>query len=344
MRVPPVNLPFLHVYQSDGKLFAYYRRDGRRMRIKALPGQADFPAAYESARVAWEQAPRRASPQGSAAPGTLSALIVAYKGAPEFRRLALKTRHDYGAILDMIDRRFGTALAIDLHRAWVLRLRDEVQDKPRSANYRVAVIRRLLSFAVDRGIRHDNPALRPGALETGPGHRPWTPAEIAAMTAPAAGDVRLPVLIARWTAQRLGDVLRLPWSAYDGSTIRLRQGKTGVALVLPVAAELRAALDAVPRASVVICLTSAGRPWATSHFSHSFAEARDWLGLPADLHFHGLRHTRLTELAEGGASDAEIMAWSGHKTRSMVSRYTAAAQQEGLAKAAVERLWNRNSG
>jgi integrase len=37
----------------------------------------------------------------------------------------------------------------------------------------------------------------------------------------------LPLLLALWTGQRQGDLLRLPWSAYDGEHIRLRQSKTG---------------------------------------------------------------------------------------------------------------------
>ena len=33
--------------------------------------------------------------------------------------------------------------------------------------------------------------------------------------------------IALWAGQRQGDLLRLPWSAYAGDQIRLRQSKTG---------------------------------------------------------------------------------------------------------------------
>ncbi|MDA8050059.1 MAG: hypothetical protein M0002_08640 [Rhodospirillales bacterium] len=88
-------------------------------------------------------------------------------------------------------------------------MRDELQATPRSANHRVAVIRRLLSFAVDRGWRPTNPASRVGALRTGIGHRVWADGEIAAMTSEFASDMRLPVLLALHTAQRLGDVLRM---------------------------------------------------------------------------------------------------------------------------------------
>ena len=47
--------------------------------------------------------------------------------------------------------------------------------------------------------------------------------------------------------QRQGDLLALPWTAYDGDVIALTQGKTNVDVVVPVTAPLRAALDATPR-------------------------------------------------------------------------------------------------
>ena len=50
----------------------------------------------------------------------------------------------------------------------------------------------------------------------------------------------------------------------------------------------------------------------------------DRLGL-TDLHFHGLRHTTATALAEAGASSHEITAITGHQTEQMVKHYTTSA-------------------
>jgi len=44
----------------------------------------------------------------------------------------------------------------------------------------------------------------------------------------------------------------LPWSAYDGKVIRIRQRKTGAYVSIPVSDELRQALDAAPRVCPVI--------------------------------------------------------------------------------------------
>ena len=346
----PVNLPHIQLYRSNGKVFAYYRRHGRRVRIAALPGDDGFAAAYEVARLAFEGPKDGLPPSGvstqklpACVPGTLGALVATFKGAPEFNKLSSTTRRDYAAVLDMIATRFGSVAVEKCHRAWVFRMRDEVQDKPRTANYRVAIIRRLMSFAVDRGMRLDNPALKVGALGTAQEHRIWTQAEIDAMTGPRAGEIALPVLLGLYTAQRRGDVLRLPWLAYDGATIRLRQSKTAKnkgsrIMVLPVPAELKGALDTAPRTHATICVTASCKPWTDDHFAHRFAEVRAALGLADDLHFHGLRHTRLTHMAEAGATEAELMATGGHKTSAMVSRYTKQAGQEGLARQGAERL------
>ena len=40
-------------------------------------------------------------------------------------------------------------------------------------------------------------------------------------------QLALALMLAIWTSQRQGDLLRLPWSAYDGTHIRLQQSKTG---------------------------------------------------------------------------------------------------------------------
>ena len=51
--------------------------------------------------------------------------------------------------------------------------------------------------------------------------------------------------------------------------------------------------------------------------------------------FHDLRHQAITELAEGGASDATIMAVAGHLDRAMMEHYShirMAAKRNALDK------------
>ena len=169
-------------------------------------------------------------------------------------------------------------------------------------------------------------------------HRAWTDSELAIMTGPDAGLVALPVQVALFTGQRLGDVLGLRSTAYDGQSVRVRQQKTGTELTIAVHPTLAAMLDDTPRIAEVICTRPDGAPWKIDHFKHVFADTRARLGLPDDVHFHGLRHSAASRLAEAGCSHAEIAAVTGYKSVAMVAHYAAGAQQRALAKSAIGRL------
>jgi hypothetical protein len=66
-------------------------------------------------------------------------------------------------------------------------------------------------------------------------------------------------------------------------------------------------------------------------------------GLPKRCVTHGLRKAAARCLAESGCSANEIAAITGHATLVEVSRYTKAAEQKRLARAAIERLTARES-
>jgi integrase len=50
-------------------------------------------------------------------------------------------------------------------------------------------------------------------------------------------------VLALWTGQRQGDLIKLTWSQYDGTHIRLRQGKRKARVLLPVGSVLKSELD-----------------------------------------------------------------------------------------------------
>lgn len=60
------------------------------------------------------------------------------------------------------------------------------------------------------------------------------------------------------------------------------------------------------------------RPYA---FTKTWSLIKKRLGL-ADLRFHDLRHEAVSRLVEGGLSDQEVSAISGHKSMQMLRRYT----------------------
>ena len=64
-----------------------------------------------------------------------------------------------------------------------------------------------------------------GSIAARGGDNVWTADDEATFLESAPAHLHLPLLLALWTGQRQGDLLRLPWSAYDGSHIRLQPGQ-----------------------------------------------------------------------------------------------------------------------
>src|SRR6185436_10733159 len=107
---------------------------------------------------------------------------------------------------------------------------------------------RILSWAHNRGLIALNPCAKSGKLY--PGTRVdkiWDDEQVERFLRTAPTSLRLAMLLAINTGQRQGDLLRLPWSAYDGRVIKVRQKKTGTYVLIPVSDALKAALDAATR-------------------------------------------------------------------------------------------------
>jgi Phage integrase family len=123
-----------------------------------------------------------------------------------------------------------------------------------------------------------------------------------------------------------------------GETITIRQSKTGKALIIPIIDELRTAIDAMPTDHLTFLTTARGKPFTPAGFTNYFREHCREAGLAIGLSAHGLRKAMCRRLAEAGCSANEVAAISGHQTLREVERYTKAADQQRMARAALERL------
>jgi integrase len=186
----------------------------------------------------------------------------------------------------------------------------------RQADYALTVLARVLSWSFDRGLVAANPCERGGRLYRGGARseKIWTVADEAAFLERAPAHLHLALLLALWTGQRQGDLLRLPWSGYNGTHIRLRQSKTSARVVILVGALLKAALDATPKRSTIILTTSDGKPWTSDGFRASWGKACKTAGVTG-VTFHDLRGTAVTRLAIAGCTEAEIATITGHSLR-----------------------------
>ena len=155
----------------------------------------------------------------------------------------------------------------------------------------------VLAWGMDRGMVAANPCAKGGRLYKGNRvDKIWTPEDEAAFLRSAPAHLHLPLLLALWTGQRQGDLLRLPWSAYDGTRIRLRQSKTGAPVSIKVGAPLRAALDATLKVCPLILVNSYGKPWTGNAFRMAWRTAQAAAGV-IGVTFNDLRGTAVTRLA-----------------------------------------------
>src|SRR6516164_4131040 len=282
--------------------------------LRGEPGTPEFVHSYNEAI-----ARRVVPPQG-----TMLSPLRAYQASGEFDGLAERTRADYIKHITVIEKDFGefplAALTDRRTRGIFMAWRDRLAAKSRrQADYAWQVLRRVLSWALDRGLVLANPCERGGRLYHGSrADKIWTDGHEAAFLASAPAQSHLPLLLALWTGQRQGDLLRLPWSAYDGTHIRLRQSKGGRPIKVLVGAPLKAALDAAQKHGPLILTNSLRRPWRSHSFQAAWGIAMRKAGI-VGVTFHDLRGTAVTRLALVGCTEAEIATITGHSLRDVRS-------------------------
>jgi integrase len=102
-------------------------------------------------------------------------------------------------------------------------------------------------------------------------NRAWRPEEVKAVLEAAPQALRVPIALGLYTGLREGDVIRITWSAYDGTAFETRQGKTGNAIWMQAHRDLRIILDAItPRMSPLIVIGTRGRLFTENGFQSRF--------------------------------------------------------------------------
>lgn len=206
------------------------------------------------------------------------------------------------------------------------------------------LLRGLFAFAVKIGWRADNPmqfvTYRPRKTE---GFHNWTEAEIEQYQAhwPLGTKQRLAMELMLWTGRRRGDAIGLgPQHVVNGS-LAGRDAKTGKRWELPIAPQLREALDAMPVSDHLCFIPSErGRAYSAASFGNQF---KRWCREAALPHCtaHGLRKAISRRLAEEGIGNAGIKSVTLHSRDEEVALYVAAADQKKLARTAIERISER---
>jgi len=326
--------PHLNAFKDrHGKLRYRYRQTGRAtVYLHGVFGSPEFRAAYDAASGGHTSTIIPGA--GRTVPGTINALAVAIYGSAEWRQLSSSTQATYRGIIERLRTDYGGESVRGLQTQHILKMRDRKADVPTAANNLVKVVRWMLTFAVARQWRSDNPAIGIKPLKiASEGFPVWTETDIARFEAhwPVGSRERLAFDLLLYTAQRSGDVRQMGRQHVQGRAILVRQEKTKAFLELPIHPRLKASLDTVPAGQLLFLVTQSHMGFTAGGFGNWFRGACRAAGIP-DRSAHGLRKSAATRLADAGCTEAQIKAVIGHQTSKEVERYTKARDQRLLAQ------------
>ena len=330
------------------RTYWYHRETGER--LHGDPGSPEFIAGIAAAEKLIRD--RLA--------GTFNNLVRLFTLSTEFETtLAASTRAEYRRMLTKAEAEFGdlpiAALDDPRVRREFMDWREKVarNSGEREADNRLSAISAMLTWAIERG--HINTNHVRGFKRLYHADRSeiiWLPEHVAAFMRVAPIELQRALILALHSGQRQGDLLRLPWSAYNGSTITLRQGKArpgrspGPPVIVPCTAALRRMLDGMERTSPLILTTRTGQSFKKRYFARLWDEAMTKASLqsvtlpgseqPVELHFHDLRGTTVTLLSETGCTPQQIAPITGHSLKTVhriLEHYLACTS--GLAEQAI---------
>ena len=138
------------------------------------------------------------------------------------------------------------------------------------------------------------------------------------LKAAAAIHHELPVVIeiAIETAMRRSELLTLRREHVKGKHALLEDTKNGSRRLVPLSLRARALIDSLP-ARIDGTVFSLAPHSVSQYFLRACRAAK-----VDDLHFHDMRHEGTSRLFEKGLSIMEVASITGHKTMSMLKRYT----------------------
>jgi integrase len=322
-------------YRKDGSFAIYYYHRASSRRLTGQPGSPEFIESYADAEKYLRERAR----------GTINGLIRRFEASPQFPK-AESTRAEYRRKFKIIEKRWGSApISAFTEREFridAIDWRDGIAARGtlREADNLFSALARLGSWALGRGEVTANVLDKVERVyHADRADKLWLPEHIAAFLRVAPAEMQTALILALHTGQRQGDLRRLPWSAYDGTRITLKQGKGGREVSVRCTTALKAHLDGLERRGLLVLLSKRGRAFTKRYFADQWDEAYKASRIDAGLHFHDLRGTAVTMLAEAGCTVPEIAAITGHSLKSVTDILEVyLSRTRELADAAIVKL------
>ena len=214
----------------------------------------------------------------------------------------------------------------------------KLADTPRKASRYAQTISLLWNFAAREQDwpLGPNPATGLGAHKAAKPYEPWPDWMVKALD-DAPESVRIAATLFRYTGQRPSAAIGMRRDQIEGDWMEVRDEKGGQMLEVYCPAPLRAFVADLPTRGAHFIPRNLAQPVGYDAVEKTFRRWRKGLGDRARPYtLHGLRKLAIIELAEAGASDAEIQAVTGQSAE-MVAYYRNKASRRRLSKAAQER-------
>jgi integrase len=328
----------IHKVTAKGRTYYYAWRGRGAPRLQGAPGTPEF------VRSLAEAIENRRTPDKS----RFRSLVADYRGSDAFTKLEESTRRNWSPWLDRIAEYFGELRIAQFERLEKIRpvvrqWRQRFADKPRTADYGMQVLSRVLAHAIDIGKLAANPCEGIGALYIGDRSEIiWTDADIDSFKSNPActAELALAVDLAAHTGLRLGDLIRLAWTHVGDDAVVIATGKSREKreAIIPIYDELRELLDRLPKHSPLLLTSARQQPWTQSGLSSAVQRVKVKGGWDRDLHFHDLRGTACTKFYVAGLDArviAEIMGWEEKTVEKIIRRYVG---RHAATQAVVERM------
>lgn len=345
--VVTIKLPYIvEDVDRHGNVRVYFRRDGRKIRMRERIGSDGFHKRYAELKRGCVEV---VSPILSALRvNTFRWLCVQFYGSAEFKRLDARTQYTRRGILEACLAEPVAPGAKDLFADFPLEritpkalriLRDRKGNKLGAADNRVRALRRVFNWGVEQEYMQVNPARDVkyvgGASE---GWHSWTLEELELFEQRHAADTkaRLALALLQYTGASRIDVVRLGKHNMRNGCIAFARGKTRVEVELPIAVELQRAIEASPVIGAgTFLVTAHGKPFTAAGFGNWFRDRCNEAGLP-HCSAHGVRKAAAARAADNGATTHELMAMFGWLNLRMAEHYTKAANRKrGASRAAT---------
>lgn len=309
------------------------RRKSREIRLdwKGDPERLDL--------LYWEAHSGRHLKQAAVPKHSWRVCVETWRADPRVQqKLADSTKAQYRRVMDAILEKNADKAMQHTTRQAVKAAVGRLAGTPRKAARYAQVVSLLWNYAANEldWPLGPNPAKKLGNYKARRGYAPW-PDWMVKKLEDAPETVRTAARLILGTGQRPSAAISMRRDQFRGEWMVVCDEKAGQDLEVYCPPSLRAYIDALPVHGQHVLAKTLTTPLTYSAVESMFRSWRSRLGDHAKPYsLHGLRKLAIIELAEAGASDAEIQAVTGQSAE-MVAYYRAKANRKQLSKAVQTR-------